>query len=104
MPAKVSLPDAVRRFLGEVRPHRIDVKSDLLAGLPLAISAVPDGMASATLVGVNPAYGLYSAIAGPVVGGLTASTRLMLVTTTSAASLAAGSALITLPATSGTAG
>ncbi len=55
-------------------------------------------MASATLVGVNPAYGLYSAIAGPLVGGLTASTRLMLVTTTSAASLAAGSALVSLPA------
>ena len=98
MPPKVPLPNAVRRWLDGVRPRRIDLKADLLAGLPLAISAVPDGMASATLVGVNPAYGLYSAIAGPVVGGLTASTRLMLVTTTSAASLAAGSALVTLPA------
>ncbi len=50
-------------------------------------------MAAAVLAGVNPVFGLYASFAGPIAGGLTASTRLMVITTTSAAALAAGSAL-----------
>ncbi|UPK75758.1 SulP family inorganic anion transporter [Nocardioidaceae bacterium SCSIO 66511] len=50
-------------------------------------------MASSVLAGVNPVHGLYACFAGPVAGGLTSSTRLMVITTTSAAALAAGSAL-----------
>jgi sulfate permease, SulP family len=50
-------------------------------------------MASAVLVGVNPVYGLYASIAGPIGGGLAVSTGLMVVTTTTAAALAAGSSL-----------
>ncbi len=76
-----------------VRPRRKDLKADVLAGLPGAISSVPDGMATALLVGVNPAYGLYASFSGKIGGGLTTSTKLMVVTTTTAASLAAGSAL-----------
>ncbi len=77
-----------------VRPaSREEFRSDAVAGIPGAISSVPDGMASSVLVGVNPVYGLYASFAGPIAGGLTSSTRLMVVTTTSAASLAAGSAL-----------
>ena len=64
-----------------------------MAGVPGAIASVPDGMASAVLVGVNPVYGLYASIAGPIGGGLVVSTRLMVVTTTTASALAAGSAL-----------
>jgi len=69
------------------------LRQDAVAGVPGAIASVPDGMASAVLVGVNPVYGLYASIAGPVAGGLVASTRLMVVTTTTAAALAAGSSL-----------
>ncbi|WP_244927970.1 SulP family inorganic anion transporter [Nocardioides sp. W7] len=74
-------------------PERRYVGKDALAGLPGAISSVPDGMASAVLVGVNPVYGLYASFAGPVAGGLTSSTRLMVITATTAAALAAGSAV-----------
>ncbi|MBY5163934.1 SulP family inorganic anion transporter [Nitriliruptoria bacterium AS10] len=63
------------------------------AGLPGAIGGVPDGMAAATLAGVNPIHGLYATAVGRIAGGLTASSQLMVVTTTSAAALAAGSAL-----------
>jgi sulfate permease, SulP family len=76
-----------------VRPERQNVRADVVAGLPRAISSVPDGMAAAVLVGVNPIHGLYASFAGPIAGGLSSSTRLMVITTTSAAALAAGSAL-----------
>jgi sulfate permease, SulP family len=69
------------------------LRQDAVAGVPGAIASVPDGMASAVLVGVNPVYGLNASMAGPVGGGLAVSTRLMVVTTTTAAALAAGSAL-----------
>jgi SulP family sulfate permease len=81
------------RWLRSVRPDRRYVRDDLLAGLPRAIGSVPDGMASAVLVGVNPVYGLYASFAGPTAGGFVVSTQLMVITTTSAAALAAGSAV-----------
>jgi SulP family sulfate permease len=82
-----------RAWLRSVRPDRQTLGRDAVAGIPSAIGSVPDGMASAVLVGVNPVYGLYASVAGPIGGGLTASTRLMVITTTTAAALAAGSAL-----------
>jgi len=88
---------AARRWLGSIKPERY-LRADLTAGLPGAISSVPDGMAAAVLVGVNPVQGLYAAFAGPITGGLSSSTRLMVITTTSAAALAAGSALQGVPA------
>ena len=88
---------AAGQWLRSVAPERRFLRADLVAGLPGAISSVPDGMAAAVLVGVNPVQGLYAGFAGPVAGGLTSSTRLMVITTTSAASLAAGSALRSVP-------
>lgn len=76
-----------------VRPQRHHLRADTLAAVPSAVGSVPDGMASAALVGVNPVIGLYASIVGPVAGGLATSTRMMIVTTTTAAALAAASAL-----------
>ena len=81
-----------------MRPERGTIRKDLVAGLPVAVSGVPDGMAASLLAGVNPVHGLYASMAGPIGGGLTSSTRLMMITTTSAAALAAGSALASVPA------
>ena len=97
MALQPSLAAAVR-WLRSVRPERAHLRADLIAGLPGAISSVPDGMAAAVLAGVNPVQGLYASFAGPVAGGLSASTRMMVITTTSAAALAAGSALQNVPA------
>ena len=89
---------ASRRWLRSVGPERAHLRADILAGLPGAISSVPDGMAAAVLAGVNPVQGLYASFAGPIAGGLARNTRLMVITTTSAAALAAGSALQSVPA------
>lgn len=86
-------PRKVRVWLRSLRPDRRTLGTDAVAGVPGAIGSVPDGMAAAVLAGVNPVYGLYASIAGPIAGGLTASTQRMVITTTTAAALAAGSAV-----------
>jgi sulfate permease, SulP family len=88
----------VRGWLRGIAPGRKTWKQDLVAGVPGAISSVPDGMAASVLAGVNPVQGLYASIFGPIGGGLTSSSRLMVITTTSAAALAAGSAVQDVPA------
>ena len=82
-----------RSWWRSVRPGPGELKREAVAGLPGAIGSVPDGMASAVLAGVSPVFGLYASFVGPIAGGLSASTRLMVITTTTAAALAAGSAL-----------
>ncbi len=88
----------LRGWLNGIRPEKGIIRDEAIAGLPGAIGSVPDGMAAALLTGVNPVFGLYASFAGPIAGGLTASTRLMVITTTSAAALAAGSAIAPLSA------
>jgi SulP family sulfate permease len=79
--------------LRSVAPRRGDLRADALASIPGSIASVPDGMAASVLAGVSPIYGLYASMVGPIVGGLSAGTQLMVITTTGAAGLAAGSAL-----------
>lgn len=81
----------------DLKPGRRAILRDMVAGLPGAISSVPDGMAAGVLAGVNPTHGLYASLAGPLVGGVTTSTRMMIIATTGAASLAAGSAVAGSP-------
>ena len=83
----------LKAWVGSLAVSRKDLTGDAVAGVPGAVGSVPDGMAASVLVGVNPVHGLYASFAGPIFGGLTSNTRLMVITTTSAAALAAGSAL-----------
>lgn len=92
-PGLRELREAVANHLGRGLPSRASLREDGLAGLNSAVSSVPDGMASGILVGVNPIYGLYACMVGPIAGGIFSSTRLMIIATTSAASLSAGQAL-----------
>jgi sulfate permease, SulP family len=93
-----ALADRARGHLASLRPDPRTLAADAVAAIPGAIGSVPDGMASGILAGVSPAQGLYASMAGPVGGGVSVSTRLMVVTTTSASALAAGSAVAGLPA------
>jgi SulP family sulfate permease len=74
-------------------PGRATLIQDGLAGLNSTIGSAPDGMANSILAGVNPLYGLYASMIGPIVGALFTSTQLMIINSTSAAALAANQAL-----------
>ena len=96
-PGLSRLREAVANYLEPRLPHPGKLRQDVVAGLTSAIGNVPEGMADSLLVGVNPVYGLYASLMGPLVGGIFSSTQLMMVATTSATSLAAGQALLHLP-------
>ena len=57
-------------FVSSLKINRKTFGKDILAGLTAAIAGIPDGMASATLAGVNPVYGLYNLMLGtPIAAG-----------------------------------
>lgn len=87
------LREAVSGFVAKRAPTRGALRSDAVAGLTVTVSVVPDGMANGLLAGVNPVFGLYANMVGPIVGGLLTSSRLMVINSTSAAALVAGQAL-----------
>ena len=76
------------------QPRSRAVRQGTVAGLVNAVVRVPDGLASATLAGVNPVYGLYASIAAPIAGSALVSAQLMQISTTSASALAAGRSLL----------
>ena len=67
--------------------------SDLTAGFTTGLFSIPEGMAYAKLLGVNPVYGLYSSMAAPIVAALTTGTILMISTLTSAIAICTGSVI-----------
>ncbi|MEP7214425.1 MAG: SulP family inorganic anion transporter [Acidobacteriota bacterium] len=92
-PGLRELREAVANKTASPKSTAGSIREDALAGLNSAVSSVPDGMASGILVGVNPIYGLYACMVGPIAGGIFSSTSLMIIATTSAASLSAGQAI-----------
>ena len=50
--------------------NRATLRTDVLAGLTGAIVVLPQGVAFATLAGMPPAYGLYSAMVPCVIAAL----------------------------------
>ena len=78
-PGLRELRSAVANHFAGRLPSAGSLREDGIAGLNSAISSVPDGMASGILVGVNPIYGLYACMVGPIAGGILSSTSLMIV-------------------------
>lgn len=66
--------------LRQLKPVRENLLPDLLAGLTVALINIPNGMAYALLAGVNPLYGLYSAILTPIVAAILTGSVFMVVT------------------------
>ena len=63
------------------------IRADILAGLTGAIVVLPQGVAFATLAGMPPAYGLYSAMIPCVIAALFGSSRVMVTGPANAISL-----------------
>src|SRR5438067_6443820 len=68
-----------------------------MAGLTVATVAVPQAMAYATLAGLPPQYGLYTAIVMTSIGALLDSSRQLINGPTNAISIALLSALAVVP-------
>ena len=81
-----------------LRPERSNFKSDVIAGLTFAIVNVPQAMGHEVLAMVNPVLGIFTLMVAVPVGAIFTSSVYMNVSTTGALSVAAGSALATLPA------
>jgi len=71
--------------------------ADLVAGLTVAAVALPQAMAYATVIGLPPQYGLYTAIVMTAVGALFDSSKQLINGPTNAISIAVLSALLVIP-------
>lgn len=111
-PDGINVADASLKGVGMRDVHEAEVKrneegssgnkktgfvADVMASLVNAVSNVPDGLATALMVGVNPIHGLYSTILAPTLGSLFASSQIMIVGVTVAASVFAGQAIAGVP-------
>ena len=63
------------------------LRADLLAGLTGAVIVLPQGVAFATIAGLPPVYGLYTAMVTPIVAGLFGSSRHLISGPTTAISI-----------------
>jgi sulfate permease, SulP family len=63
------------------------IRQDALAGLTGAVAGTPQAMGFALIAGVNPIYGLYTAVVATIVGSFTASSPLMTIAPTNAMAL-----------------
>ena len=84
-------------FLSWIRTYgRRHIKADLLAGLTVAVVAVPQCMAYALIAGLPVQYGLYAAIVPAIIGSLWGSSAQLITGPTTAISLVVLSTLIDL--------
>lgn len=81
----------MRAWLKTLSPQKL--KADLSAGLTTALVAIPDGIASAILAGLNPIHGLYALMIGTPIAAALASSQFMYVANTGALAIGTGGAL-----------
>lgn len=68
-------------------------QKDLIASLTVAVVAIPQSMAYAIIAGVNPVYGLYTAIISTILGSAFGSSRHLIAGPTNAISLLVASSM-----------
>ncbi len=75
--------------MNRLRIDRKTISKDITAGLTAAVAAIPDGMATASLAGVSPIYGLYNLMVGTPIASIFTSSVYMAVINASAMALVA---------------
>jgi SulP family sulfate permease len=88
---------SINRFLPFLKwlplVNRESVRADLIAGFTGAIIVLPQGVAFATIAGLPPQYGLYTAMITPIVAALFGSSRHLISGPTTAISIVVFSAI-----------
>jgi SulP family sulfate permease len=67
--------------------NKKSLRADLIAGLTGAVIVLPQGVAFATIAGMPPVYGLYTAMVTPIIAGLFGSSRHLISGPTTAISI-----------------
>lgn len=90
---KGGIPLLLSPAINDIKSYKKEYFSkDLIAALTVAVVAIPQSMAYALIAGVNPVYGLYTAIVSTIVGSLFGSSKHLIAGPTNAiALLVAGS-------------
>jgi SulP family sulfate permease len=70
------------------------IRADLIAGFTGAVIVLPQGVAFATIAGLPPEYGLYTAMVTPIVAALFGSSRHLISGPTTAISIVVFSAIM----------
>jgi SulP family sulfate permease len=82
-------------FSGDFKKYaRFNLSRDLIAAITVTMVAVPQAMAYAVIVGVNPVYGLYAAIIAPVIASIFASSNHVVTGPTNTIALATSGVLV----------
>ena len=74
---------------------RQTLRADLIAGLTGAVIVLPQGVAFATIAGLPPEYGLYTAMVTPIIAALFGSSRHLVLGPTTAISFPSGTTRLT---------
>ncbi len=81
-------------FISAIKGYELaSFRKDLVAGLTVAVIALPQSMAYAIIAGLNPVYGIYSAIVASIVGSLMGSSSHLITGPTNAISLLVASGM-----------
>ena len=88
--------DRLTTSLAGYSPRRLQV--DVLAGLTVAMIAVPQAMAYAAIAGINPMFGLFTAVLPAIVGSLFASSSHAIMGPTNASALITAGVLLPMAA------
>ncbi|MFW6266256.1 MAG: SulP family inorganic anion transporter [Halanaerobiales bacterium] len=84
----------INNFLGMIQNYRtVDLRKDIIAGLSVGAVALPQNMAYALIIGINPVYGIYTSIVSMIIAAFTGVSSYLIVGPTNVMAIAISSTL-----------